>query len=322
MYKLKTPKHPAGSSTGPLTDEGKQRSSLNAFRHGATSGRWLSSSELTDYLILLKELGDYYASDNPLVAMQVERIARLRVQLGRIQEVIDATFHVERHRGSSPERLKSVLDITSEDIAAGYKREFKSMMSGGQDTGAEEVVLRTVLTEAGNAVQLAEVTTHEEFADIAPTFCALVLAQARVQGIALAALLEGYVSSGWPWDKIKDKSSPTKFDTVVEAMVRPLDGTGLSAGDFAVIESVKLEALQGAHGYVQAAVQRRLAHLIKLRKVDLLFDPIEAEAVPDLDRLDRLTRYQTTINRQLSAAVGELLAIMREPAPLRAYGAD
>lgn len=33
--------------------------------------------------------------------------------------------------------------------------------------------------------------------------------------------------------------------------------------------------------------------------------------LPDLDKLDRLMRYQTTVNRQLSTAVGELLELLR-----------
>lgn len=40
--------------------------------------------------------------------------------------------------------------------------------------------------------------------------------------------------------------------------------------------------------------------------------PIEEQATtPDLDQLDRLMRYQTTIQRQLSTAIGELLALTK-----------
>lgn len=40
--------------------------------------------------------------------------------------------------------------------------------------------------------------------------------------------------------------------------------------------------------------------------------PIEELATtPDLDQLDRLMRYQTSIQRQLSTAIGELLAISK-----------
>lgn len=41
---------------------------------------------------------------------------------------------------------------------------------------------------------------------------------------------------------------------------------------------------------------------------------VEQSAPPDLDQLDKLIRYQTTINRQLSTAIGELLAMTRSPA--------
>jgi hypothetical protein len=40
--------------------------------------------------------------------------------------------------------------------------------------------------------------------------------------------------------------------------------------------------------------------------------PIEEQATtPDLDQIDRLIRYQTTIQRQLSTAIGELLALTK-----------
>jgi hypothetical protein len=35
----------------------------------------------------------------------------------------------------------------------------------------------------------------------------------------------------------------------------------------------------------------------------------EFSTTPDLDQLDRLMRYQTTLQRQLSTAIGELLAL-------------
>jgi len=40
-------------------------------------------------------------------------------------------------------------------------------------------------------------------------------------------------------------------------------------------------------------------------------EAIEGEVTPDLEKLDRLMRYQTTVNRQLSSAVGELLALTK-----------
>ena len=37
-------------------------------------------------------------------------------------------------------------------------------------------------------------------------------------------------------------------------------------------------------------------------------------ALPDPDKLDRLMRYQTTVNRQLSTAIGELLELLKHAA--------
>jgi hypothetical protein len=40
--------------------------------------------------------------------------------------------------------------------------------------------------------------------------------------------------------------------------------------------------------------------------------PSEEESImPDLDQTDRLMRYQTTLQRQLSTSIGELLALTK-----------
>ena len=51
--------------------------------------------------------------------------------------------------------------------------------------------------------------------------------------------------------------------------------------------------------------QERLKNILKIA------DIAEQTTLPDLDTLDRLMRYQTTINRQLSTAMGELLALTK-----------
>lgn len=49
----------------------------------------------------------------------------------------------------------------------------------------------------------------------------------------------------------------------------------------------------------------------KARGIVKVADFVEQSVLPDLDRLDKLMRYQTTVNRQLSTAIGELLAMTK-----------
>ena len=67
-------------STGPVTESGKTTSSMNAVTHGATSAKLLTDAEHHRYTTFLAELKESYPESNPLVRMQLERIAKLKVQ--------------------------------------------------------------------------------------------------------------------------------------------------------------------------------------------------------------------------------------------------
>jgi hypothetical protein len=64
------------SNGGPVTEHGKLISSKNALKHGATSKHFINENEVHEYEQLLSKLQKTYSSDNPLVSMQLERIAK------------------------------------------------------------------------------------------------------------------------------------------------------------------------------------------------------------------------------------------------------
>ena len=74
--------HPSPKrSTGPRSVAGKEGSSRNALTHGATSRRLINEDEQRAYGAWIQELSEAYPSRNPLVRMQIQRIAHLKVQL-------------------------------------------------------------------------------------------------------------------------------------------------------------------------------------------------------------------------------------------------
>lgn len=52
------------------------------------------------YETLIAELNEAYPSKNPLIRMQLERIAKLSIQLECIQNTIDAQFQISRATSS------------------------------------------------------------------------------------------------------------------------------------------------------------------------------------------------------------------------------
>jgi hypothetical protein len=83
----------AQHSTGPTSAKGMAISSQNARKHGANAKHLVDADEIALYDNMIVSLKKKYPSDNPLVEMQLARIAKLNVQLTRIQQFIDASVH-------------------------------------------------------------------------------------------------------------------------------------------------------------------------------------------------------------------------------------
>jgi hypothetical protein len=77
------------------------------------------------------------------------------------------------------------------------------------------------------------------------------------------------------------------------------------------IKNTELKELKRAAEWYGQEIMRMIVRTQKIADFRKL-GPIEEQATtPDLDQLDRLMRYQTTIQRQLSTAIGELLALTK-----------
>ncbi len=77
------------------------------------------------------------------------------------------------------------------------------------------------------------------------------------------------------------------------------------------IKNAELKELKRAAEWYGQEIMRMIVRTQKITDFRKL-GPIEEQATtPDLDQLDRLMRYQTTIQRQLSTAIGELLALTK-----------
>jgi hypothetical protein len=154
-------------STGPISVAGKSKSSKNVVLHGATSPQLLNDAEKSKYDTLLNELRESYPPANPLVRMQLERIAKLNIQLERIQNTIDAQFLRSRALSRGYHELARHLDMD---------RETKSLaLNLAMGLGGKEKILDMDKIDISNElnywVDSERPSTHEEFLDKTPRFC-------------------------------------------------------------------------------------------------------------------------------------------------------
>ena len=290
------------NSTGPTTESGKRTSSKNALIHGATSQKLLNEVEHQRYITLLADLKEAYPNQNPLVQMQLERIAKLNIQLERIQNTIDAQFQISRATSSIYDTLLKTLDIdqkTASLIADG--------MFGmpSNDEFLEDFQFE-VSMELRSLYPPNRPTSHQEFLDKTPTLCQYLHHEAGEQNLSI----KDYIDQKIPLVK---EDNPNHFAPGLNIKFiflheRPVVSEP-ALND--AIREVELSELKRAAEWYSNEISRFIRRNQKVSDFAKLLEINEFSTTPDLDQLDRLMRYQTTLQRQLSTAIGELLALTK-----------
>ena len=296
---------PRPASTGPRTAAGKAAASQNAVAHGATSPQLLNDAERAQFTELLQSLQVEYPSTNPLVRLQLERIARLKIQLDRVQDVIDASFLAERLSKTGMDRAAEAMGLTDDEVAQ-MARMLIQQMHGEVPDGLVDKQLLAVALELIEIDEYRMLTTHEEFQTYLPTFCQYISDQAKERD----EKLEKHLSTR--------QLDPSRLEPAPEGKKLPdvRFGVTFNFGDQAAekatdIRSVSVGKLQLAAGWMRQQTWQFVRRVYRMRDMEPLMHAAQEAAMPDPDKLDRLMRYQTTINRQLSSAMGELLVIFK-----------
>lgn len=290
---------------GPVTKAGKEVSSGNALKHGATSKRFIHPEEEKQYLALVEALNTQYSTEKPLAKFQIERVARINVQLQRIQDTIDATFELSRMEANSqPQALISNLFKGNAKSKTADEIEYFDQITQSETTRK----LYTTLAKELIKSNYSAILTHNGFLSACPKFCQYLFEQAKLEGMRVEIFIE---------KKFRTRSDQMSgfFEKFEESMKRYSPELYLPMPEGVSIEEaiydVKWRLLQGAAKWLVEelelieACDQIVADMDKVNSIKVL------ATTPDLDKLDKLMRYQTSLQRQLSTAMGELLAITR-----------
>lgn len=291
---------------GPITKEGKAISSQNAVKHGALSKKFQSSEEQETYNQLLSSLQAQFQQTNPLVQMQLERIASLKIQLDRIQHHIDLTYAISQSESEKIEKVCEHLNISISDL-------YPSSYRQHEDKGlaiflkALEPAIHELLANPWNYFE-----TAQEFLDQMPNFCAflafsadkkeekinmlvnrLILSfESIAMELSIKQSVSSYISSGKASDiRVLDLIDPQ----VVSAIIPD-----------AKIQNLKLLANELLVGYQKKKIdQYKYKAFQELMKNEITPTGLK------LDELDKLYRYQTSVQRQISTVMGELIHMQK-----------
>jgi len=287
---------------GPKTAVGRQRVSSNALKHGATSSRFISEAEKARFDKVIHDLQEHYQSTNPLVHLQLERIARITIQLERIQNTIDAIFLISRARSSTYEMLMESLkmDQREQSMAAssfsGLDKEVRSELVDNDKIDVSKELIKSLTPFPRNS---------QEFLDRCPLLCRHLYDKALEKSMTVSDYIDQELPS---IDNASEKRS-----ILVRALTH-LNGKGENAieRDYEdEIMATEYRKLKNAAIWYVGELQRTTSTIQKIDDFKELLPAQEQATIPDLDQLDKLMRYQTTLQRQLSTAIGELLILTK-----------
>ena len=312
------PRKPRTRPSGPKTDQGKSRSSLNAVKHGATSPRLLNAQEVANYTSFIKELSNYYKCANPLVKMQIERISRLKVLIERVQEQMDSLHRIVTSTTSTFDLATKAMALDDDQtrLAAKIMQWRNTHPYSQPETAGEKFPLyRGKLRLFFELLNYADgyantLSSHDDFLKHVPHFCEYIVGETNDRKQSLTEYLRSHQPSD-PAASGSDKPAGLSINIHLEKNTQPESNGWKQAS----ITDASVETLKIAMEWIYSEVQTYLQDFERVVQITQVIQEVEGLAIPNPADLDRLMRYQTTLQRQLSSAMGELLALVDRENP-------
>ena len=287
------------SKGGPKTIEGKLISSKNSLKHGLTAKGLISTEEEVELNSLTEELKKEYEPEGPIEKLLVEDLAMIRIQLERFKAVEAALFINSQSTAIGAQSLVESLQIKQEKI-------------------------RVELIEAINTESDFENEHHKRSEEWLSNVQALMVPES-----ALSEKCKELIKKELRSESVKHSLKPLELIDKLEKQSRDPDEPITSICFVTVShEDIELEKadrdrqLDGIkdsklRDFVFAKESEILANTRKQKLLDAALKQKESlinAALPDPGELDRIYRYRTSLEKQFSNKLSQIIQLqqMRE----------
>jgi len=337
----------AKRSGGPKTLQGKARSSKNATSHGFTSMVPSNSNEKALVDSYSKELIEYYKPESPLEQLQIQRIATCRAKLAFLYDLEQVKLSLAaKELESQPEKiLEKIPGATG--LAMGMAKEFITSGEIHLPCRLDLPLLEAICEEIHQMHGVIE--NKHQFARALPSLTKY-LNSYPVVGLnnssqwmeKLAAISEDLKMA----DEMGERHLG-RFEEILRGYQRGREYEALLEKEARKPEMDELERYQEERRIARgqkpkivesppkvdpdaisdmAIIKLQLKQFLDLHKsyqkaqgIAVQYQEIKdlmlrALSLPVAES-DLLMRYQTTLERRLSSAIGELLALQRAKSP-------
>ena len=330
-------------SGGPITSAGKARSAHNAIKYGITSNKLASTQESQLVQHYIQELSDYYKPASPLEKLQIERIALCRAKLAHLYEVEQVRLQlVIEEIEQSPEKVLEQFDYLS-DIAKGMVLEqirFGQLrLPASLEPKELKAIVREVLAFDGKISALQDVQKNfpnlcrylNQHPDAVIQNSTSLEAKLRLVDDELRSCISrGKNYMEYAWVLLKPAIETEDIKKALEKEIKTPEEDELDRHVRQSQEKLNEERAKRSHKVdlsgpsfpTHATWMGQLSNFVTIfshqESAEKVFEQYEhtkellkrAAQLPSQES-DLLMRYQTTLERRLSSAIGELLELQR-----------
>jgi len=283
-----------GHGGGPKTAVGKAVSSKNALTHGVTSSKITSIEETKAYQQLLDDFRRAYPSNHPMVKLQIERLAMTRIQLTRVQDLI--------HAQNLKSQFSSVVEY---ELATELKLDDNTRdMEFYQRMDILTLDFKYIGNILGETIRISELEIDdiELYWELMPNFFRHLEYEAHNNDQAIGQYID---------KQIKRKRNKAGIDIVVITREKAdaIQEKQVDADLKDEIKKLSPEDVQDLIHVVQRDFRKAYDVEMKIKQFGEILPIMQQANLPNLEVLDKLMRYQTSLNNALSKLMGELIEL-------------
>jgi len=337
----------AKRSGGPKTLQGKARSTKNATSHGLTSMVPSNSNEKALVDSYSKELIEYYKPESPLEQLQIQRIATCRAKLAYLYDLEQVKLSLAaKELESQPEKiLEKIPGATG--LAMGMAKEFITSGEIHLPCRLDLPLLEAICEEIHQMHGVIE--NKHQFARALPRLTKYLNSYPVVGLNNTSQWMEklAAISKDLKMTDEKGDTYAGKFEEIIKGYLRSRKYEDLLEKEARRPGLEELERYQEERRIARGekprkieptpkvdpdaivdmeAISQQLKQFLNLHKSYQRAQEIavQYQGIKDLmlralslpvEESDLLMRYQTTLERRLSQAIGELLALQRAKKP-------
>ncbi len=337
----------ANRSGGPKTVQGKARSSKNATSHGLTSLAPSNPNEKALVDSYTQELTNYYKPESPLEQLQIRRIAMCRAKLAYLYDLEQVKLAlVAKELESQPEKILEKIPgatglamgmaiefITSGEIHLPFRLELPLLqaicdeihgMHGSIENKHQFARALPKLTKYLNAYPVVGLNNTNQWMEKLVTISKDIKLASQMEDGHLGLLDEmfrGYLRSREYEALLEKEAEKPERDELERYQEERRIARGEKPRKIESTPTVNPDAITDMEVISQQLKQFLDLHKSyqKVQGISVQYQEMKnlmlrALSLPVAES-DLLMRYQTTLERRLSQAIGELLALQRAKKP-------